>query len=67
MSTMDELAKASGFADEKEMAKMIASVDFSDPTTLVAFQHWKMNDGTKAGLMEVINGTYIRDRFGGSK
>ena len=52
---MEELAKEMGFESEQEMHKLIASVDLSDPDKLHKFMNWKENDGTKKGLLHVID------------
>ena len=44
-----------GFESEQEMHKLIASVDLSDPDKLQKFMDWKENDGTKKGLLHVID------------
>lgn len=63
MAMLDELAKRLGFDDEKEMNRLVASVNLTTPTRQVAFQHWKEVDGTKDGLLKVINGNYLHYRY----
>lgn len=63
MSLLEELAKKQGFADEKEMNQLVASVNLSTPVRQTAFQHWKEVDGSKDGLLKVINGTYMHYRY----
>lgn len=62
---MDELAKQLGFADAREMNKLIASINLTTTVRQVAFQHWKEVDGTKTGLLKVIDGTYLHYRYEG--
>lgn len=54
MNLLDTIAKENGFESEKEMHKLIANVDLSDPIKLNRFETWKQNDGTKTGLLELL-------------
>lgn len=54
---MDKLAKENGFLDAEELNKMVANVDLTKPNMLNEFKLWQNNDGTKEGLMKLINET----------
>lgn len=49
----DAMVKDLGFEGETEFLSMVASVDLL--TQLTAFQRWQDEDGTKSGLVNVIN------------
>ena len=51
---MDEIAQAQGFTNAEEMNKMVAEVDLTTAAGLAAFQTWKEEDGTKAGLVTLL-------------
>jgi hypothetical protein len=51
---LDKFAREHGFANEKEMNEMVASVDLTHQPTRQAFLGWKEIDGTKAGLETVL-------------
>ena len=51
---MEELVKEMGFESEEEFHAMVSSVDLTDPIKMGAFLDWKENDGTKKGLLELI-------------
>lgn len=46
-------AKAHGFDSEAELHRLIASVKLETAGQLAAFQRWKSQDGTKAGLLQL--------------
>jgi len=48
---MDRIAKMMGFEDAAEMNRLVAQADISTPEKLAAFERWKEEDGTKAGLL----------------
>lgn len=50
---MDEIAKSMGFEDAAELHKLVASVPLWD----ARFEKWKHGDGTKAGLLALIEKT----------
>jgi len=47
---MEEVVKKLGFASEAEFHQMVASV----PKVDAAFIAWRDNDGTKAGLLKIL-------------
>ena len=46
----EDLFKELGFESAAEFYKMSSDVDLSSAEKMAAFQSWKENDGTKAGL-----------------
>lgn len=56
MSEIHDPWKELGFESEREMFKMVSSVDLSNEETLLKFIAWKTNDGTKIGLEKVNRG-----------
>ena len=48
---MDEFAKLNGFEDWAEMSQLVSYADISTPEKLARFNNWKLNDGSKAGLL----------------
>lgn len=63
MSLLEELAIRQGFESAKELNNLVASVNLSTPIRATAFQHWKEADGSKAGLLKVIEGTYLHYKY----
>lgn len=51
---MDEFLKELGFEDQKEMNRLVSSVDLSTEENVDRFNNWKMTDGTKSGLLILI-------------
>ncbi len=51
---MSDLARAKGFDDGPEMLRLIAQLDLSVLANMQAFRVWKDEDGTKAGLMTLL-------------
>jgi hypothetical protein len=51
---MEEFVKEMGFENEKEFHKMVASVDLTNPTKMKMFLDWKESDGTKEGLLLLL-------------
>lgn len=51
---MDEFVKEMGFDGELEFNRLVASVDITNADKLAMFTYWKENDGTKEGLLKVI-------------
>lgn len=49
----DALARALGFESEAEMHRLIASVCLETAYQRLLFSDWKLNDGTKAGLLRL--------------
>jgi hypothetical protein len=50
---MEETARELGFENEKEMHRLVASVDLSTPEKIAAFKKWQFEDGTKDGLIKL--------------
>jgi hypothetical protein len=48
------VAKELGFESEKEMVHLVCEVDLTNPIKMQRFQLWGNNDGTKVGLLKVI-------------
>lgn len=48
---------AAGFADDRELFRMIALVNLKAPGILERFEAWKATDGSKAGLEAIIAAT----------
>lgn len=44
-----------GFRDTAEFVTLTSSVDTSDPIKRMRFQLWRQTDGTRQGLIDVIN------------
>ncbi len=53
---MDDMAILNGFKGWSEMSKLIASVNLVDVDTSRKFNEWKLKDGSKEGLMKIIEG-----------
>lgn len=49
----EKAVKESGFKDCNEFHHMVSDVDFTIPNGLKNFQAWKLQDGTKKGLMKL--------------
>lgn len=47
--------KAQGFESEEEFLKLNSSVDISTPWKLAAYKEWVDEDGSKEGLLKLIN------------
>lgn len=54
MNNLDQVAKDAGFEDWKELSKLVSSVNLSTIHNLNIFNYWKENDGTKKGLLKII-------------
>lgn len=54
MSVLDEVVRSQGFRDEQEMSRLVSSVDLSTPQARDAFQEWKMTDGSREGLVSLL-------------
>ena len=52
---MEEIVKQMGFENEKEFHKMVSDIDLSNPIKMQKFLKWREEDGTKNGLLKVIN------------
>jgi hypothetical protein len=53
---MENLAKQYGFNSRAELDNMVTMVDLTTAEKLHAFNQWRENDGTKAGLVRLLNG-----------
>lgn len=51
----DTVAKDNGFVNGSELLELVAKVSFSESWKRLAFDGWKKNDGTKAGLLRLID------------
>ena len=51
---LEEVATVNGFESSYEMMMLIAQVNLSTPEKLQEFNAWKMLDGTKDGLLELL-------------
>ena len=47
------VAERLGFKDVAELHRMVADVDLSTSDKLEKFRNWKLDDGTKEGLLEL--------------
>ncbi len=52
---MEELVKEMGFDNEQEFHNLVASVDLSNSCKMNEFINWRETDGTKKGLLSIIN------------
>ena len=52
---MEELVKQMGFESVKEFHKLCATPNLSNGIVMEMFLDWKENDGTKEGLLKVID------------
>jgi hypothetical protein len=52
---MEKLIKEMGFESLKEFHKLNATPDLSDSNILKIYLDWREHDGTKEGLLKVIN------------
>ncbi len=53
MDLLNDMIKDLGFKDKDEFYALVASVDITTTAELAAFNNWKLNDGTKAGLLKL--------------
>lgn len=53
LSSMDAMAIAGGFENAVDLIHLISAVDISTPEKLAAFEKWKLEDGTKSGLLNL--------------
>lgn len=51
---MEGLILEMGFESQDEFNNLICSVDLSSSGKIEQFIHWKSNDGTKSGLLKLI-------------
>jgi hypothetical protein len=50
----EAFAKAHGFADAAELFRMSGGLDYSRASTIFAYEMWKEYDGSKAGLLKLL-------------
>ena len=51
---LDALARDNGFDNYNELQGMVNSVDISTPAKLNAFKKWQYEDGSRKGLLAII-------------
>ena len=51
---MEKIIKELGFSSVEEFHKLNSTPDISDPNKMKMYLDWKENDGTKEGLLKVI-------------
>jgi hypothetical protein len=51
----DDSARSRGFESALEMKKLVFVVDILSHQKLRDFVRWKLNDGTKSGLLKLLN------------
>ena len=56
MSTLDNEAREAGFESIEEWHKLVSSIDISTPDKVIAFTKWKIEDGSKQGLLKLKKG-----------
>lgn len=54
----NEIIKNAGFESLGEFYELISNVDISTMQKMKTFNFWKKNDGTKIGLLKLINNEY---------
>ena len=52
---LEQMALDFGFDSEEDMNRMISSIDLGKGPSRTAFQVWKVEDGTKGGLLKLID------------
>lgn len=52
-SGMDAVVRQHGFRDLQEFNHLVSSADLTTPERFDAFMKWKLNDGTKDGLLKL--------------
>lgn len=51
---LEEVAKINGFESVSELHSMVAKVDLSSSDKIIKFKNWQHQDGTKAGLLKLL-------------
>lgn len=51
--TLEEIVRQKGFSSEKEFHELVAAVDLSVSENMQAFVKWRLEDGTKEGLLKL--------------
>lgn len=52
---MEELVKECGFESLDDFNSLISKADLSTKENIKAFKHWQNEDGTKNGLLALLN------------
>lgn len=60
--TQEKMAKEHGFSSWNEMCSLISSAPLMTEEDRKEFTQWKENDGSKKGLLEMINKAKARRR-----
>ena len=53
MDILNDMVKDLGFKDKDEFYTLVAEADLSTPEKFESFNNWKLNDGTKEGLLKL--------------
>ncbi len=53
MDLLNDMVKDLGFKDKDEFFTLVAEADLTTPEKLESFNDWKLNDGTKEGLLKL--------------
>jgi hypothetical protein len=56
---MEEFVKELGFESEKEFHELNSTPDLTNPKIMNMYLDWKYNDGTKEGLIKVIEASQV--------
>ena len=51
---LDEIARSRGFDNANQIDNLLRRVNLSTPSVAQAFAEWDATDGTKAGLLRVL-------------
>jgi hypothetical protein len=57
---MEEFVKELGFESEKEFHELNSTPDLTNPKIMKMYLDWKYNDGTKEGLIKVIEASQVK-------
>ena len=52
---MDPATRENGFKSYNDMSTLICKVDISTPLNMSNFKLWQYDDGSRTGLLELIN------------
>ena len=55
MAELSEMVIELGFNDVKEFHHLVAKVNLTSPIVRLLFERWKLEDGSKKGLLEILN------------
>ena len=53
MDILNDMVKDLGFKDKDEFYTLVAEADLTTPKKFANFNNWKLNDGTKEGLLKL--------------